>query len=276
VNGESPVISILLKDKFTGAAIPPSSVVEDPGYTDPVSGRIVNEGCIPKPGFEATQCTVDNNTLFTSASMYVTGPRARRFPVLTYGARAEVTTTTTGPWDLTAVATDNRALTVQVDSGTSMLAYNTDPAYEGYGADELIPGVITVTLDNAILTVDNVIAALNKNSNFKARAIAYKDEGFSVLNRLSIRTRGISKLGPSGEVVALTDQPNIKIVKSPIPFNNPSSANSKSPSGRPPALCRCVKGALQATTIPRRPGMTRMVSSSTNWIKWTTWLPART
>ena len=34
--------------------------------------------------------------------MYVTGPRAKRMPVLTTAARAKVTSATAGPWDLSA------------------------------------------------------------------------------------------------------------------------------------------------------------------------------
>jgi OmcA/MtrC family decaheme c-type cytochrome len=210
IKGESPVISIALTDKATGAVIPPSSVVQDP----------TGEGCIPLTGSEGTQCTGSADTLFTAASVYVTGPRAQRIPALTYSARAKVTSAAVpvGGWDLTALAASARALTVKVDSGVAMLAYNDVSEYDGYGADELISGTFTVTLPAAVLTVDNVVAALNADPVFKERAIAYVDEalaGSTNAGRLSIRSRGILQMGLTGNVAKTTAQPNIQIVSSP-------------------------------------------------------------
>jgi OmcA/MtrC family decaheme c-type cytochrome len=215
VNGEAPVISIALKDKATGAVIVPNTVIQD---------NTGSEGCVPVVGSEATSCTVPRDGLFTAASVYVTGPRANRFPVLTYAARAKVTSANAGPWDLSALTPANRALTVKVDSGMPMLVYNNEFQYEGYGADELKSGVITVTLDNAVLTVDNVVAALNANATFHERAVAYVEDAkinpsfpasTNINGRLSIRTRGIAKLDTKGNVIEKNPQPNIQIVSSP-------------------------------------------------------------
>jgi hypothetical protein len=107
---------------------------------------------------------------------------------------------------------------VKVDSGVSMLAFNDFPAYEGYGADEWISGDITVTLPATIMTVDNVVAALNADGVFKERAIAYVDEalaGNANAGKLAIRTRGISKINESGEVIETFAQRNIQHISSP-------------------------------------------------------------
>ena len=56
--------------------------------------------------------------LFTAANVYVTGPRAQRIPVLTYAARAKVTSGSAGPWNLSAGV---RNLGVKVDGGMPML-----------------------------------------------------------------------------------------------------------------------------------------------------------
>ena len=93
INGERPVVSIALTDSATGAVILPSTVVQDSNGS---------EGCIPVVGSEGTLCTATRDGLFASASMYVTGPRAQRIPVLTYPARAKVWSANAGPWNLSA------------------------------------------------------------------------------------------------------------------------------------------------------------------------------
>jgi predicted CXXCH cytochrome family protein len=204
IKGESPVVTIVLKDQFSGATLDHNTVAQDG----------TAEGCIPRTGFEGTQCTTPRDGLFTAANAYVVGPRAEKVVNLTYAARATVRSATAGPWDLSALSAANRALTVKVDSGMPMLMYKTEKEYEGYGADELISGVITVTLDNAVLTVDNVVAALNANATFHERAIAYVDEalaGNANAGKLAIRSRGVSKKNSSGEVIETTAQRNIQV-----------------------------------------------------------------
>ena len=122
INGESPVISIALTDAVTGAVVVPNTVIED-SASNAGGGA---EGCIPKPGFEATDCTTPRDGYFTAANIYVTGPRAQRIPVLSYGARAKVLSTagtgTPRTWNLSA----GTNLGLIVDSGMSMLEYNPD------------------------------------------------------------------------------------------------------------------------------------------------------
>ena len=214
VNGESPVISIALKDAVTKAVIVPNTVIQD---------NTGSEGCIPNAA--GTACTVPRDNLFTAASVYVTGPRGQRVPVLTYAARAKVTSTSAGPWNLSALSASARALRVKVDGGMSMLTYNNDNVYEGYGADELITGDITVTLpaDNT-LTVDNVVNLLNANPTFHERAIAYVEDALNnpafspdnnIRGRLSIRSRGVLARNKSGEVTKTAAQRNVLVVTSP-------------------------------------------------------------
>ena len=154
-----------------------------------------------------------------SASIYVTGPRAQRIPVLTYTARAKVTSGSAGTWDLHNATVRNLGLLV--DGGMPMLEYNDAAVYEGYGADELISGAITVTYvnsffaDNTAATPTEVAAWLNANSTFHDRAIAYVDEaraGSTNAGRLSIRSRGILQKGITGAVAKVTAQRSIAIV----------------------------------------------------------------
>ncbi|HEY7586754.1 MAG TPA: OmcA/MtrC family decaheme c-type cytochrome, partial [Candidatus Deferrimicrobiaceae bacterium] len=218
VSGESPVVTIVLKDHFTGATIDHTTVSQDPA----------SEGCIPKTGFEGTECTVTRDGLFGSANVYVVGPRAQKVVNSTYAARATVRSATAGPWDLSA---GGGSLNVKVDSGMPMLAYNIAHDYEGYGADELISGDIKVTLpaagaalnalfDNtAAATAAEVAAWLNANATFKERAIAYVDEalaGNANAGKLAIRSRGASKRNSSGEVIETFAQRNIQLVAMPV------------------------------------------------------------
>ena len=212
INGESPVVTIVLKDKTTGTAIDHTTVIQD----------TTGEGCIPNAA--GTACTVPRDGLFTAASVYVAGPRAQKVVNLTYAARATVRSATAGPWNLSA---GGGKLTVKVNSGMPMLAYNTESAYEGFGADELITGNITVTLpaagaalnalfvNPAAATPAEVAAWLNANVTFHERAIAYVDEalaGHANAGKLAIRSRGVSEKNNKGVVIATTAQRNIQVV----------------------------------------------------------------
>jgi len=209
IAGEAPVITIVLTDKTTGTPIDHTTVLQD---------NTGGEGCIPNAA--GTDCTLPSDGLFTAANVYVTGPRAERVPVLTYAARAKVTSATAGPWDLSA----GGSIRVKIDSATTMLTYNNAAAYEGYGADELIPGDITLTLpaastafaDPAAATAAEVAAWLNSDANFSERAIAYVDEKANVAGRLSLRSRGVRQKDPAGEVIMTTAQRNIQVVSNTL------------------------------------------------------------
>jgi predicted CXXCH cytochrome family protein len=187
VAGDAPVVTVVLRKD--GVPIDHTTVVEDPAA----------EGCTPVVGREGEACVEVADGLFRNANMYVTGPRARRNPVLSMSARARVVSATAGPWDLSA---GGASLRVIVDSGVAIVGH--DPA----GEDRLVPGDMTVTLpaagpalsalfrDPAQATVDEVVAWLMGNEatfeynerefHFRDRAIAFKDEA---TGKLSIRSR---------------------------------------------------------------------------------------
>ena len=207
IKGEKPVVTIVLKDRVTGATIDHTTVVQDP---------TAEGSSAPRDG------------LFTAANVYVVGPRAEKTVNLTYASRATVRSATAGPWDLSA---GGGSLRVKVDSGMPLLTYNTAKVYEGYGADELISGDITVTLpavgaalnklfaNPAAATAAEVAAWLNANANFHERAIAYVDEalaGNANAGKLAIRTRGVAKTDKSGNIIDTYPQRNIQLVTMPV------------------------------------------------------------
>jgi OmcA/MtrC family decaheme c-type cytochrome len=117
VKGEAPVVTIVLKDVTSGQPIDHTTVVEGPA-----------EGCTP------TACPKGDGR-FAGASLFVSGPRASRKPVLTTSARAQVLSATTGPWDLSAAGA---GLSLKVDNGQDIVLTNVT------GGDYLAPSSITV------------------------------------------------------------------------------------------------------------------------------------
>jgi predicted CXXCH cytochrome family protein len=186
VTGDVPVVTVVLKKG--GVPIDHTTVVEDQ----------TAEGCTPAAGREGEACAQTADGEFRNANMYVTGPRARRVPVLSAAARAKVVSASAGPWDLSA---GEGTLRVIVDSGSFVVGY--DPA----GEDRLMSGDFTVRLPRAAelgaifanpaaATVDEVIAWLmsdraaftynERDFLFRDRAIAFKDEA---TGKLAIRSR---------------------------------------------------------------------------------------
>ena len=196
IAGETPVITMVLKDAVTGVAIDHTTVVEDSHA----------EGCITNA--DKSACTNPTDGTFRAANMYVTGPRAKPIPVLTTAARAKITSATAGPWDLSA---GGAALRVVIDSGNFIVEFG------HVGEDVLVPGDITVTLpaagaslnalfaNPAAATAAEVVAWLNgpkatvvyneREFLFKDRAIAYVEGG-----KVSIRTRALGSSNPSIQV----------------------------------------------------------------------------
>ena len=178
VAGDKPVVTIVLKDRATGAVIDHSG--------DNTTGYIFKTGtatgCDNPAG---TACPINPNG-FGDSSLYVVGPRSKRMPVLTYSARAKVLSTTVGPFVLTGMtATD--ALEMQIDSGLDVHV----------GDESTLAGSIKVAFvptafaDLGAATAAEVVAWLNGNAAFKARAIAYIDEAS---NKVGIRSRGLGNL----------------------------------------------------------------------------------
>ena len=167
VAGEAPVVTIALTDVTTGSLIDHTTVAEDPSA----------EGCTTSP------CPARDG-LFTSASLFVSGPRAKRMPVLTTAARAAVVATGTEPF---AVPVGSN-LAFKVDNGQDVVAY------DATGGDYLKLGTFTVTTtaatfaDTANVTVDQLVAWLNANVAFARRAIAYNQAG-----KLAVRSRNLGR-----------------------------------------------------------------------------------
>ncbi len=198
IKGESPVITMVLKDAVTGVAIDHTTVVEDTHA----------EGCVTNA--DKSACTNATDGTFRAANMYVTGPRAKPIPVLTTAARAKITSATAGPWDLSA---GGAALRVVVDNGNFIVEFG------HIGEDVLVPGDFTVTLpaagaslnalfaNPAAATAAEIVAWLNGNKAtvvynerdflFSDRAIAYVEGG-----KVSIRTRALGSDNPSIQIPA--------------------------------------------------------------------------
>jgi OmcA/MtrC family decaheme c-type cytochrome len=206
ITGEKPVVTVVLKDHKTGTALDHTTIIQDP---------TAEGSSAPRDG------------LFTAANIYVSGPRAEKVVNLTYAARAAVRSATAGPWDLSA---GGGILRVVVDSGMSMLAYDTSKEQGGYGAEFLIGGDITVTLpakgaalnklfaNPAAATAAEVAAWLNADANFQKRAVAYVDEalaGNANAGKLAIRTRGVAKTDKAGNVTDTYSQRNIELLSMP-------------------------------------------------------------
>jgi predicted CXXCH cytochrome family protein len=168
VAGEAPVVSLVLRDAVTGMPVDHTTLNEDP----------TAEGCLAPPG-----ACPPRDGLLRTASLFVHGPRARRMPVLTTAARAQVLSATTGPFDLSAAGA---SLTVRFDGGQDLRLRDAS------GGDTLRSGVVTVPVmggtfaRTAAATTDEVVAWLNANVAFRARGLAWNDAG-----RVGLRSRNL-------------------------------------------------------------------------------------
>lgn len=198
VAGESPVVTVQLYTNATPSVlIDHTTVIED----------TTADGC-DVTATDTTVCTNANDPGFRSANMYVTGPRAKRIPVLTTPARARLKSTTTGPWDLSA----GGSLRVIVDGGNFIV-------YRDYDGEEvLVPGDMTIALpanldaaftSSTAVTAQKFVDWLNgptakvtyneRDFLFSDRALAYVEGG-----AVSIRSRAKGSYNPSIQVPELT------------------------------------------------------------------------
>lgn len=176
VNGEAPIVTVVIKEN--GVAIDHNTVLQDLA-TDPATAG--PEGC-------AEAACPARDGAFTNASLFVHGPRARNRPVLTSAARAKIVGTT-GPFDLSA---SGASLMLKVDGGENLVVWDVS------GGDKIVLATITVPVaasffaNVAAATPDEVVAWLNANAAFSARALAYLDGG-----KPAIRSRA------KGEIISL-------------------------------------------------------------------------
>ena len=162
---EAPVVSVVLKRNGTALA----------------DHRILSgtaQGC--KDLNNDKLCDADTDGRFATSAMFVSGPRANAKPVLTTSARAQIFSTGTGPFDLSAAGA---SLILKVDQGTALVL----PDASG----TRVPGLITVPVSTgtwaggaAAATTAEIVAWLNGNAAFAARALAWNDAG-----RVAIRSR---------------------------------------------------------------------------------------
>ena len=157
----------------------------------------LKKGCPPKDG------------KFAVAYLFVHGPRARRNPVLTTTARVAVMSKGTGPFNI-GTAKD---LTLKVDGGEDLFTVDVS------GGDVVLPGTITVPVsagtfvDKTAATAQEIVAWLNKNAPFKARAIAYLEGG-----NVAIRSRNLGKvfslqlMSSDVNTVVFGDNTNVEMV----------------------------------------------------------------
>lgn len=134
VAGEAPVVQLVLTDAMTNQVIDHTTMVADDAVTavPPGDGP---EGCIPNSA--GTDCTVARDGKFTSAKIFVHGPRSGRNPVLSTLARVVVKSTSPGPYNLSDPAFKS-ALALKIDAGMDI--FGTDSS----GGDVIYAGSITV------------------------------------------------------------------------------------------------------------------------------------
>ena len=195
VAGESPVVRIALRED--GALIDHASVWAD---TDGDEGCL-QSGCPPSDG------------KFAHAYLFVHGPRDARNPVLTTAARAEIVASGSGPFDLSA---EDGTFPLKVDGGMDVKSRLSTA--RGSISVEVSDGEWA---DVAAVTADEIVAWLNGNSAFAARAIAYFENG-----HVAIRSRNLAQLysisldpGPVTDAVFAGDT-SVHTIGGNIPFNN--------------------------------------------------------
>lgn len=170
VKGESPVISIVAKDN--GVAIDHTTLAQDV-----TAEGCLEDACPPRDG------------LFTNASLFVHGPRAKQMPVLSYNARANVQAGGLGPFDLSAAGS---SLILKIDNGRDVWTKDVTGGDISYKSNIVVAVPATGSFaDKTQASATEIAAWLNADAAFKARAIAYIDE---VSKRLAIRSRNLGPL----------------------------------------------------------------------------------
>jgi hypothetical protein len=169
VAGESPVVSVVISDASTGTAIDHTTVV---GRSSPSALGCTPAGC---PAWDG---------LFYHAYLFVSGPRALRNPVLTTAARVEVTSTSAGPFDISAAGA---TLDIMVDNGQDIRTSK--------DGGTILAGDVSVDVadgtfaDTSAATGAEIVAWLNADDAFAARLIAYIDDS----GMTAVRSRNLGR-----------------------------------------------------------------------------------
>lgn len=162
---------------YAGSEAPVVTVVLERDGTPLADHRILKgsaQGCTPS-GFPLA-CAADADGKYATTLLFVSGPRSDRQPVLTTKARAQIVSTTAGPFTFASAT----SLTVKLDQGID--TYLAD----AWHTRQL--GTVTVPVPAATYTVDQLATLLNGNAAFTARAIAFNQGGF-----LGLRSRNKGK-----------------------------------------------------------------------------------
>lgn len=217
VPGESPVVSIVMKDVENGGAVLDHTTVV--AETSATAEGCASAPCPPRDG------------LFAASSLFVHGPRGDRNPVLTTRARARITSAGAGPFDISAAGA---ALEIKFDGGKEI--------YTDKNGGVILPGSVSVPVSagsfssTAAATPQEIAAWLNNHAGFKTRGIAYVEPG----GQISIRSRNLGELyavqlvaGPVTTAVFGGDTavkviggstPSVSIAKQTNPANNDPKA----------------------------------------------------
>ncbi len=171
---EAPVVTIELEED--GVAIDHNLVAGSAQGCTPVCEVPL---CPPNP----KTCPDDTDGKFATTNFFVSGPRTKRMPVLTTAARAQIFSTSAGPFDLDVGDT----LVVKLDQGQDLIKQD--------AAGTIVPGTVTVTVGASgwanidAATPTEMAAWLNANAAFAARAIAYVQN-----SKLGIRSRNLGRV----------------------------------------------------------------------------------
>ncbi|MCC6522364.1 MAG: OmcA/MtrC family decaheme c-type cytochrome, partial [Polyangiaceae bacterium] len=177
VNGEAPVVTLVLHDLENGGA-----VIDHSNLTAETSSANY-EGCVPSGNPLA--CPAKDG-LLAASNFFVQGPRGNRGPVLTTRARmSRITSSGPGPFDLTGASA---TLEIKFDAGLDV--------YSELNGGVILRGAVSVPVvaasfvNVAAATVDEMVTWLNANAAFKARGIAWKEAN----GNLSIRSRNLGNV----------------------------------------------------------------------------------
>ncbi|MCK9531194.1 MAG: hypothetical protein M0R77_11650 [Gammaproteobacteria bacterium] len=172
--GCHPATGIQLADNSAPAPIPAVHAIPDKSGKFVVEANWTN---LPGTGFyaagdapvlqvvikdAATDTPVDHTQITQAGgwlvNAWLNGPRAKKFPVLSSAARADITADVAGPYDFG----DGGNLVIEIDGGSNDAA--------GVGSSEGVTATVALA---GSMSAAEVVTALNTNATFASKAVAY-------------------------------------------------------------------------------------------------------